>query len=170
MTGTRSIVVHPSAASLRRELGAQAWSALEVLVAASEQPVSVTVAMSVRVLAMELRVSKNTASRALATLTAADLVSSAAGADVDRNLRCGQLSADDRRRTHHRRHFDPSLRSTARSGTDTASPHDEHSPRDRRPTLVARRGLTRTNVLMNRSPLDPINDRQVPARGRGWSR
>lgn len=74
MTGTRSIVVHPAAASLRREPGAQAWSALEVIVASAEQQLPTTAAMSVRTLALELGVSKNTAARVLATLTAARLV------------------------------------------------------------------------------------------------
>jgi len=74
MMETRSIVVHPAAVSLRRELGAQAWSALEVLVATSEPSASTTVVMSARALAVELGVSKNTAARALVTLTAARLV------------------------------------------------------------------------------------------------
>jgi DNA-binding transcriptional MocR family regulator len=75
MTPTRSIVIHPAAATLRRSLGAQAWAALEVIVAASGNSAPVTVAISARKLAVELGVSKNTAARALATLTDAGLIS-----------------------------------------------------------------------------------------------
>jgi len=76
MTGTRSIVVHPAAAALRRQLGAQAWSALEVLIAATDASEPNVVVISVRSLALELGVSTNTAARALTALCAAGLVAS----------------------------------------------------------------------------------------------
>ena len=72
---TRSIVVHPAASALRRDVGAQAWSELELLVASARDSAPNTVSTSVRALAVELGVSKNTAARALAVLTAAGLVS-----------------------------------------------------------------------------------------------
>ena len=76
MTGTRPIVVHPAAAAMRRQVGAQAWSALEVLAAATDASDPDVVVMSVRSLALELGVSTNTAARALAVLCAAGLVAS----------------------------------------------------------------------------------------------
>jgi len=72
---TRSIVVHPTAAAFRRDVGVQAWSALEVLVASTHDSDPNTVTASVRALAVELGMSKNAAARALAALTAAGLVS-----------------------------------------------------------------------------------------------
>ena len=74
MTGTRSIIIHPAAQVLRREVGAQAWSALEVLAAGSGATSPSIVVTSVRALAGVLGVSKNTAARALAVLRAAGLI------------------------------------------------------------------------------------------------
>jgi len=74
MRATRPIVVPPSAAPLRREVGAQAWAALELFVAAADETAPATVVMSVRALALELGVSKNTAGRAVARLAAAGLI------------------------------------------------------------------------------------------------
>ncbi len=70
------ITLGSSAASLRRSLGAQAWCALECLAArATTGPDGTVAAASVRALAAELGVAKNTAHRALASLAAAGLVS-----------------------------------------------------------------------------------------------
>jgi len=70
------VVVRAEAAALRRQLGAMPWCALEAVVAASND--SGLAAVSIRSLAIELGVSKNTVQRALAVLRDAGLIQVAA--------------------------------------------------------------------------------------------
>jgi DNA-binding transcriptional MocR family regulator len=67
------VVVGVDAAGVRREVGPLAWCVLEVLAAAPVVDGDV-VAASVRSLAVELGVSKNTIQRSMAALVAAGLV------------------------------------------------------------------------------------------------
>jgi hypothetical protein len=62
----------PEAASLRRRLGPVAWCALECLLDASVD--GITSASTIRSVAVDLGVAKNTAHRAVARLVAAGLV------------------------------------------------------------------------------------------------
>jgi len=70
------LTLGPGAAPLRRELGPLAWCALECLVACSGDGSDGTTAeASVRSLAVDLGVAKNTAHRAISALVRAGLVS-----------------------------------------------------------------------------------------------
>jgi DNA-binding transcriptional ArsR family regulator len=69
-----AILVGAAAAEVRRATGPVAWCALEHLAASPRRGDKDTVAASVRSLASGLRVSKNTANRALSVLRAAGLV------------------------------------------------------------------------------------------------
>ena len=62
----------PRAADLRRQLGPTAWCALECLIERSDDGMTATA--SVRAVAAELGVAKNTAHRAIASLVRAGLV------------------------------------------------------------------------------------------------
>ena len=62
----------PRAAALRRQLGPTAWCALECLLERSDDGMTATA--SVRAVAAELGVAKNTAHRAIASLVCAGLV------------------------------------------------------------------------------------------------
>jgi hypothetical protein len=72
------LIESPAVAALRRRLGPVAWCALEVL-AARGQPdgAGLVVEASVRVVAVELAVAKNTAHRALKTLRSAGVIEGA---------------------------------------------------------------------------------------------
>ena len=72
----RSVVVGPRAAVLRRRLGPTAWVVLEQLLAVSTGEADCCrVCVSVRTLAAELAMSKDTVARALARLRLAGIVS-----------------------------------------------------------------------------------------------
>ena len=76
MTDRRSVVVGPRAAALRRRLGSTAWVVLEQLLANSAgQGGCCRACVSVRTLAAELAMSKDTVARALARLRSAGIVS-----------------------------------------------------------------------------------------------
>ena len=70
---TAGIPPGPAAAALRRALGPVPWCALECLLERSDD--GRTAAASVRALAADLGVAKNTAHRALATLVRSGLIS-----------------------------------------------------------------------------------------------
>ena len=73
--GSTPVVIGPAAAPLRRDLPASAWVALECLVARSLPTTNGgVVEIGVRDLALELGASKNTAHRALTTLTRAGVI------------------------------------------------------------------------------------------------
>jgi DNA-binding transcriptional MocR family regulator len=75
MPDRRSVVVGPRAAALRRRLGSTAWVVLEQLLANSAGQVDCCRAcVSVRTLAAELAMSKDTVARALARLRSAGIV------------------------------------------------------------------------------------------------
>ena len=72
----RSVVVGPRAAALRRRLGPTAWVVLEQLLTSSTGPEGdCRACASVRTLAAELAMSKDTVARALARLGSAGIVS-----------------------------------------------------------------------------------------------
>lgn len=74
----RSFTVLGAATALRRQLGPTAWAVLEELVARSDGPAArCAAATSVRSLAAELGVSKDTVARALARLCEAGIVTAA---------------------------------------------------------------------------------------------
>lgn len=73
-SGNVGIVVGPDGAVLRRRLGPLAWCALETVVAVSDD--QSIAAVSVRSMAVELGVSKNTAQRVLTTLRTAGFITS----------------------------------------------------------------------------------------------
>lgn len=66
-----AVVVGADAGEVRRAVGATAWCVLEAVVAASHDGIA---GVSIRSLAAELAVSKNTAQRAMAALRTAGLV------------------------------------------------------------------------------------------------
>jgi hypothetical protein len=73
------VVLGAQAPTVRRRIGATAWCALELLAQSSDASIergAATVDASIRAVAVELGVSKNTAHRALRTLRAAHLVRS----------------------------------------------------------------------------------------------
>jgi len=71
----RSLIVGPACDGLRRTLGPLAWAALEVLTARAEDADGERVAsISVRGLAAELAVAKDTAARSLAILRSEGLI------------------------------------------------------------------------------------------------
>lgn len=73
--GSAPVLIGPAAAPLRRALPSAAWAALECLVARSLPTADGRVVqVGVRDLAADLGCSKNTAQRALATLTGAGLL------------------------------------------------------------------------------------------------
>jgi DNA-binding transcriptional ArsR family regulator len=94
-----AVVVGPAAADVRRAVGPVAWCALEYLAAspAGAHGDGDTVAASVRSLATGLRVSKNTAHRALSVLRAAGLVESiqSRGDDGHFQVGCYRLAVAD---------------------------------------------------------------------------
>lgn len=72
------LIVGPDAPAVRRSLGPLAWACLEAIVASAHASGGQLVAtLSVRSLAEELALSKNTAARAIAVLRSAGLVASA---------------------------------------------------------------------------------------------
>ena len=76
MSEGRSLVVGPRAAELRRRLGPTAWVVLEQLLTSSTGLADCCRAcVSVRTLAAELAISKDTVTRALARLRSAGIVS-----------------------------------------------------------------------------------------------
>jgi DNA-binding IclR family transcriptional regulator len=79
----------PAAATLRREVGPVAWCVLECLL---EQSVDGgrTAAASVRALAAELGVAKNTAHRGITTLTRAGLVEAVQPRNADGRFQAGR--------------------------------------------------------------------------------
>lgn len=90
-----SITLGPAAGSLRRSLGAQAWCALECLAArATTGSDGTIVAASVRAVAAELGVAKNTAHRALAVLVAAGLASQEQRRRADGTFEAGAYRLD----------------------------------------------------------------------------
>lgn len=84
---TRSIPPGRRSAELRRDLGPVAWCALECLVERSTD--ARTSEASVRAVAAELGVAKNTAHRALAALCRAGLVTAAQARTADGRFRSG---------------------------------------------------------------------------------
>ncbi|MGH9025168.1 MAG: helix-turn-helix domain-containing protein [Acidimicrobiia bacterium] len=94
------------AAALRRELGPVAWCALECLIERSDD--GRTTAATVRAVATDLGVAKNTAHRAVATLTRAGLVEPVQTRDRNGKFRpghyqlhlCNLLVATPRARSH----------------------------------------------------------------------
>lgn len=69
-------------ASLRRRVGPTAWCVLEVLLAdATDQDATLSATASVRAVAAELGIAKNTAQRAIVRLHRAGLVASTQGRD-----------------------------------------------------------------------------------------
>ena len=89
------LVTGPSAAALRRELGPVAWCALECLVERSDD--GATTEASVRVIAADLGVAKNTAHRAVAALARAGLIELIQDRHADGRFRSGRyrLHLDD---------------------------------------------------------------------------
>src|SRR5680860_1837213 len=78
-------------APLRRELGPVAWCALECLVARSDPGRNgTTAAASVRSLAVDLGVAKNTAHRAISALVRAGLITSVQDRLHDGRFRAGE--------------------------------------------------------------------------------
>lgn len=78
------LLIGDSASELRRRLGPLAWAALEVLVAASrDEADDVTAAATVREVAAQLGVAKNTAHRAMRTLRSAGLATPTQRRDTD---------------------------------------------------------------------------------------
>ena len=74
------LVESPEVAALRRRVGPVAWCALEVLVARRHRDGDgLVVDASVRFVAVELAVAKNTAQRALKTLRSAGVIETAQG-------------------------------------------------------------------------------------------
>lgn len=85
------ITLGSAAAPLRHSLGAQAWCALECLAGhATFGPDGVVTTASVRSLAAELGVAKNTAQRALAALVAAGLATSEQRRRADGTFEAGR--------------------------------------------------------------------------------
>ncbi|HEV2809386.1 MAG TPA: helix-turn-helix domain-containing protein [Acidimicrobiales bacterium] len=82
-----AIPTSPRAATLRRDLGPVAWCALECLVERSDD--GRTTAASVRAVAAELGVAKNTAHRALAVLVRAGIAEAVQGRTTDGRFRRG---------------------------------------------------------------------------------
>ena len=78
----------PEAANVRRRLGPVAWCALECLVEASVD--GMTAASTVRSVAAQLGVAKNTAHRAIARLAAAGLVEPVQERAPDGQFRSGR--------------------------------------------------------------------------------
>jgi len=114
LQGPAQIAVGPAAASLRRSLGPLPWCALECLVARATIDESGPLAdTSVRSLAIELGVAKNTAHRGLAVLVAAGL------ATAERVRRSDGTFGPGR----YRLHVDADVLSvSARSGRRTPGP------------------------------------------------
>jgi DNA-binding IclR family transcriptional regulator len=78
------LLIGESSDELRRRLGPLAWAALEVLVAASrDEADDVTAAATVREVAAQLGVAKNTAHRAMLTLRSAGLATPTQRRDTD---------------------------------------------------------------------------------------
>jgi DNA-binding IclR family transcriptional regulator len=106
---TRHTLTGPTVASVRRDVGPVAWCALEVLIERS--PDGRTSVASVRVVATELGVAKNTAHRALAVLARAALVEAMQERDPGGRFRTGRYrlridhlltSTTPTKNTHHR--------------------------------------------------------------------
>lgn len=85
---THTIPPGPRAVALRRELGPVAWCALECLLERSDD--GRTTVASVRAVAADLGVAKNTAHRALASLARAGLVEPVQARDTDGRFRPGR--------------------------------------------------------------------------------
>jgi len=85
--GPARLVTGPRAAALRRELGPLAWCALEFLV---ERSCDGTTEASVRAVAAALGVAKNTANRAVAALTRAQLIEGIQDRGTDGRFRPGR--------------------------------------------------------------------------------
>lgn len=85
------LTLSPDAAPLRRDLGPVAWCALECLVARSDPGRNgATAAASVRSLAGDLGVAKNTAHRAISALVRAGLISPVQYRHHDGRFRAGE--------------------------------------------------------------------------------
>lgn len=80
----------PPAAALRRELGPVAWCALECLLERSDD--GRTTVASVRAIAADLGVAKNTAHRAIAALVSGGLVEPVQGRHADGRFRAGSYA------------------------------------------------------------------------------
>lgn len=78
----------PRAATVRRELGPVAWCALECLLERSDD--GHTTVASVRAVAADLDVAKNTAHRAMTTLARAGLIEPLQERDTDGRFRPGR--------------------------------------------------------------------------------
>jgi hypothetical protein len=87
-----AIPTSPRAATLRRDLGPVAWCALECLVERSDD--GRTAAASVRAVAAELGVAKNTAHRALVALVRAGIAEAVQDRTTDGRFRRGGYRLD----------------------------------------------------------------------------
>ncbi|MGH9243838.1 MAG: helix-turn-helix domain-containing protein [Acidimicrobiales bacterium] len=148
---TRPIPSGDRAAALRRTLGPVAWCALECLVERSDD--GRTVEATVRLVAADLGVAKNTAHRALRALTHAGLVEAEQQRTEDGRFRSGR----------YRLHLDGLLDRAPPTGT--ASPTPACTGRCRRPAHPPARRLTMLPVTSQRRT--DRDDRQVPAGGPG---
>lgn len=92
---SRTLPTGPRAAALRRELGPVAWCALECMLERSDDGHTTTA--SVRAVAGDLGVAKNTAHRAIAALVRAGLVAPIQARDVNGRFQPGsyRLRLDD---------------------------------------------------------------------------
>lgn len=143
--GHSSLVLGPAASELRRRLGSTAWCALEVLTAAArapDDPRDVVAEMTVRDVAGELGVARNTAQRALSALRAAGLVAS-----TQRRARGGRFAAGAYV-LHIPPHVLTWLRSEAISSSTT--PKSRMSSRARAPRSTSSRAVEQLAFVLPR--------------------
>lgn len=145
------------ARSLRRALGPLAWCALEALTERADGPI---VGASVRSLAAELGVAKNTAHRALSALTRAGLI-----APIQDRAANGRFSAG-----RYRLHVEHLTRATTTSKTiNRPAPRPTQPPTSNtnQPSLFDHQPTNQPHPMTNAHPTNPTHqhDRQVPAGG-----
>jgi hypothetical protein len=151
---TRPILPGERAATLRRTLGPVAWCALACLVERTDD--GRTVEASVRLVAADLGVAKNTAHRALRALAHAGLV-----ADEQQRTGDGRFRSD-----RYRLHLDGLLDRAPQQAPAGAPP--TRTGRRLRPAHPPARRLTM--LLTTSHPRTDQDDRQVPASGPGGPR